>query len=308
MNLKKPNFWDYKRPNILAYILYPIAFLVQIIKFFKTKTYSNNFKIKTICVGNIYIGGTGKTSLCIKLNKIFKKRQIKSCYVKKFYKNQIDEQSLLKNNGKLFLSSSRIQAIREAESENFDIAILDDGLQDASIKCDVNLLCFNNINWIGNGMTLPAGPLRENIKNLKKYNHVFLNGNLENLDNLKKEIYKINSKINIHVGKYEPINLNEFNKTDEYFVFSGIGNHETFVSMIQNSGLSIKKDIEFPDHYKYKNKDISKILEEAKNLNCKIITTEKDYLRLSDNYSDQINFIKAELQILDEENFIKSII
>ena len=117
------------------------------------------------------------------------------------------------------MSSSRIQAIREAESENFDIAILDDGLQDTSIKCDVNLLCFNNINWIGNGMTLPAGPLRENIKNLKKYNHVFLNGNLENLDNLKKEIYKINSNINIHVGKYEPINLNEFNKTDQYFVF-----------------------------------------------------------------------------------------
>ena len=206
------------------------------------------------------------------------------------------------------MSSSRIQAIREAESENFDIAILDDGLQDASIKCDVNLVCFNNINWVGNGMTLPAGPLRENIKNLKKYNHIFLNGNLENLDNLKKEIYKINSKITIHVGKYEPINLNEFNKTDEYFVFSGIGNHETFVSMIQNSGLSIKKDIEFPDHYKYKNKDISKILEDAKNSNCKVITTEKDYLRLSDNYSDQINFIKAELQILDEENFIKSII
>jgi len=308
MNLKKPNFWDYKRPNILAYILFPIAFLIQKLKIFKTKTYSNNFKIKTICVGNIYIGGTGKTSLCIKLNKIFKKKQIKSCYVKKFYKNQIDEQSLLKNNGKLFLSSSRIQAIREAESENFDIAILDDGLQDTSIKCDVNLLCFNNINWIGNGMTLPAGPLRENIKNLKKYNHVFLNGNLENLDNLKKEIYKINSNINIHVGKYELINLNEFNKTDQYFVFSGIGNHETFVSMIQNSGLSIKKDIEFPDHYKYKNKDISKILEDAKNSNCKVITTEKDYLRLSDNYSDQINFIKAELQILDEENFIKSII
>ena len=148
MNLKKPNFWDYKRPNILAYILFPIAFLIQKLKIFKTKTYSNNFKIKTICVANIYIGGTGKTSLCIKLNKIFKKRQIKSCYVKKFYKNQIDEQSLLKNNGKLFLSSSRIQAIREAESENFDIAILDDGLQDTSIKCDVNLLCFNNINWI----------------------------------------------------------------------------------------------------------------------------------------------------------------
>ena len=50
MKLKKPNFWDYKKPNILAYILLPFAFLIQILKFFKTKTYPNNFKIKTICV------------------------------------------------------------------------------------------------------------------------------------------------------------------------------------------------------------------------------------------------------------------
>ena len=48
---------------------------------------------------------------------------------------------------------------------------------------DLSFVCFNNINWIGNGFTLPAGPLRENINNLKRYKHVFLNGNLENLRN-----------------------------------------------------------------------------------------------------------------------------
>ena len=63
-------------------------------------------------------------------------------------------------------------------------------------------------------MTIPAGPLRENINNLKNYKHVFLNGNLENIDYYKNEIQKINSKINIHIGKYEPINLNEFNKNE----------------------------------------------------------------------------------------------
>ena len=308
MNLKKPKFWDYKHRNLLAYLLYPVSILIKIISQFKFHPKNEVLKIKTICVGNIYVGGTGKTSLCIKINKILNQKNIKSCFVKKYYKNQIDEQEILKKNGTLFLSKKRLDAVKLAEKENYEFAIFDDGLQDNSINYDASFVCFNNLNWIGNGMTIPSGPLRENLENLKKYQHLFLNGNLENLDNLKKEIYKINSKINIHVGKYEPINLNEFNKTDEYFIFSGIGNHETFVSMIKNSGLSIKKDIEFPDHYKYKNKDISKILEDAKNLNCKVITTEKDYLRLRDNYSDQINFIKAELQILDEENFIKSII
>ena len=110
MNLKKPKFWDYKYPNIFAYLLLPIAFLLKILNLIKIKSKIKKLKIKTICVGNIYIGGTGKTSLSIKLNEIFNKKKIKSCFVKKFYNNQIDEQKILKNKGKLFLSSKRILA------------------------------------------------------------------------------------------------------------------------------------------------------------------------------------------------------
>ena len=307
MNLKKPKFWDYEKANIYAYLLYPISLLVKFIKFFLI-TQPKNFKLKTICVGNIYLGGTGKTSLSIKIKKILEKRKIKACFVKKFYSNQTDEQKLLKNNGKVFLSSSRIEALKQAELENYDVAILDDGLQDKSIHYDISLVCFNNINWIGNGLTIPAGPLREDINNLKNYNHIFLNGNLENLDILKKHILKINSKINIHLGKYLPTNLNEFNKDDEYLIFSGIGNHNTFVSMMKNYGFKIVKDLEFPDHYEYKNSDIKKILELANKFNYKIITTEKDYLRLEYTNTNQIKFIKSDLQIIDEDNFIRAII
>ena len=307
MNLKKPKFWDYEKANIYAYLLYPISLLLKFIKFFLI-TRPKNFKLKTICVGNIYLGGTGKTSLSIKIKKILEKRKIKACFVKKFYSNQTDEQILLKNNGKVFLSSSRIEALKQAELENYDVAILDDGLQDKSIHYDISLVCFNNINWIGNGLTIPAGPLREDINNLKNYNHIFLNGNLENLDILKKHILKINSKINIHLGKYLPTNLDEFNKDDEYLIFSGIGNHNTFVSMMKNYGFKIVKDLEFPDHYEYKNSDIKKILELANKFNYKIITTEKDYLRLEYTNTNQIKFIKSDLQIVDEDNFIRAII
>ena len=308
MNLKKPKFWDYKQPNISAYFLIPIAFFLKILKSIKIKTKTFKPKIKTICVGNIYLGGTGKTSLSIKINEILDKNNIKSCFIKKYYKNQIDEQKLLRTRGKLFMSSTRIDAIKQAETENYEVAILDDGLQDNSINYDISLICFNNTNWIGNGLTIPAGPLREDIKNLKKYHHVFLNGNLENLSNLKKQILKINSNINIHIGGYEPINIHEFNKTDKFLVFSGIGNHQTFISMIEKYGLNVFKEIEFPDHYSYTTKDINQILNQANNLNCKIITTEKDYLRLTSNQRDKIKFIKSKLQIIDEDNLIKIIL
>jgi len=307
MNLKKPKFWDYKKPNFLAYLLYPLTFLINFFNLFKGKPLNKNFKIKSICVGNFYIGGTGKTSLCIKINKILNQNKIKSCFVKKFYENQIDEINLLKKNGKLFSSKSRNYALKQAENQNYDVAIFDDGLQDSSIKYDLSFVCFNNINWKGNGFTIPAGPLREKIENLKKYNHVFLNGNLEDIENLKHEISKINSNINIHLGKYEPLNIEQFKKNENYYVFSGIGNHKTFVSMIKNNGLNIIKDKEFPDHYKYSDNDIKTIINEANDLSCKIITTEKDFLRLNNNYLNQIHVIKSELKIIDEEKLIKII-
>ena len=307
MNLKKPDFWTYDKPNFYAYVLSPISILIQILSHLKF-TNKTKPKIKTICIGNIYLGGTGKTSLSLKINEILKTKNIKSCFVKKFYKNQIDEQKILRKNGKLFLSNKRLNALEEAQNENYDIAILDDGLQDRSIIYDKSIVCFNNLNWIGNGMTIPSGPLRENIKNFKKYNNVFLNGNLENLEMLKNKLLRINPKLVVHVGKYVALNINEFSRNDNYLVFSGIGNHQTFISMIKNYHLNIKKDIEFPDHYKYSIADIDKILKEAENLNCKILTTEKDFLRLNYKNLSKINFIKSELKILDENKLIKSLL
>ena len=305
MNLKKPKFWDYKSPNIFAYFLLPLTIILRIYNLLKIKPVYKKTKIKKICIGNIYLGGTGKTSLSIKINQILNKRKLKSCFIKKFYRNQIDEQRILKNNGKLFLSSQRIIALREAENEKFEFAIFDDGLQDKSLEYDVSFVCFNNINFIGNGMTIPSGPLREPLNILKKYNNVFFNGNLENIENLKEQILKINPQINIHIGIYEPINLKEFSLKDNYFVFSGIGNHQTFVSMLKKHGLNILKDIEFPDHYKYTKKNIDKILNEANNLKCKIITTEKDFLRLENENINQIKYIKSELKILDEDKLLR---
>lgn len=306
MNFKKPKFWDYKKPNFISYLLTPFSFLLILLNSLKSLILSPTkySKIKTICVGNIYLGGTGKTSLTLKINDILKDKKIKSCFIKKDYKDQIDEQKILENSGKLIKATKRKIAIEQAINEGYEIAIFDDGLQDLSINYDLCFVCFNNINWIGNGLSIPSGPLRENLSNLKKYKHVFLNGNLENLENIKKEILKINSEINIYVGKYIPKNINEFNIKDKYLAFSGIGNHKTFVSMLKSYNFNIIKEIEFPDHFKYSKKDIEKIILESKNFGCKIITTEKDFLRLQPISYNEINFIKSELEIQNEQDFL----
>ena len=309
MSLKKPKFWDYKRPNIYSYVLWPLTIIIQIINLIRARfKKQKKFNIRSVCVGNIYIGGTGKTSLSIKINEILSKKKIRSCFIKKSYISQIDEQKLLASRGKLFSAKKRSEALIEAEKDNYQIAIFDDGLQDYSIKYDVSLVCFNNLNWIGNGMTIPSGPLRESLNNLKNYNHVFLNGNSENLSNVTSTILNVNPTINIHIGKYIPLNLKDFNLNDNYLAFSGIGNHDTFISMIKDNGMNVVKDIKFSDHYNFKIKDINKILDLSKQLNCKIITTEKDYLRLENDNIDQIRYIKTELHIVDEDKLINAII
>ena len=308
MKFKKPKFWDLKKPNIYSYILLPIAFLIQVFVYFKKKTKINDFKIKTICVGNIYVGGTGKTSLCIKINEILKKKNIRSCFIKKFYKDQLDEQKILKNRGQVFSSKVRVDSIKQAEHENYEVAIIDDGLQDSSINYDKSIVCFNNINWIGNGMVIPSGPLREKLFNIRNYDCIFLNGNLENLETIKKEIVRIHSKANIYIGQYKILNIDEINLSDNYFAFSGIGNHKTFLSTLKEHKINVMEDLEFPDHYEYTNKDLDKIKTYSKKFNSKIITTEKDYLRIDNQIKKEIQFVKSELIIIDEEKFIKQII
>ena len=309
MKFKKPKFWDHEKPNFFSYFLLPISFLLLIFNYFRTVTVRRTKKlsIKTICVGNIYLGGTGKTSLSIKINEILNEKKVKCCFIKKDYVSQTDEQKILENKGKLFKSYKRINALKEAISNNYQVAILDDGLQDPSINYDLKFICFNTINWIGNGLVIPAGPLRENLKNLKKYKHVFLIGNMENLENIKKIIFKINPKINIYIGEYKLSNISDFNLQEKFIVFSGIGNHKTFISTLKKNNFEIIKEIEFPDHYNYSKKDIDEIISISNQNNCKIITTEKDFYRLDQNYIDKIKFVKSDLEITNQNDLINTL-
>ena len=308
MKIKKPKFWDYNKPNIISYILWPLSLFLQFLSNLKLLIVSKKkFKeIKTICVGNIYVGGTGKTSLSLMIYDILLKNKIKTCFIKKYYSDQKDEQKILENKGKLFNFSKRELSLEKAIKENYEVAIFDDGLQDKSIEYDLSFVCFNNLNFIGNGLTMPSGPLRESFKNIKKYKYIFLNGNMENIKNIREKILETNSNAKIFEAKYIPMNIKEFDLNEKYLVFSGIGNHKTFLSMLKNNKMIINKDIEFPDHYNYSEKDLKNILRISKDNNLKILTTEKDFFRLNIKLNE-IKFIKSKLEISNEKDLINTL-
>ena len=309
MILKKPKFWDYNKPNIFAYILSPIAYLIKLINFFLQTSKPRKFRIKTICLGNIYVGGTSKTPLTIKLNQILQKLHFKTATIKKYYKDQIDEQKLLSMKSNLYCRKKRLDALDVAIKDKIDIAIFDDGLQDRHLKYDLSFVCFNNINWIGNGLLIPSGPLREKLKSISKYDAIFLNGNDDNNSDIKNSIKKIDPNIKIFETYYEPTNHQEFNIEDNYLIFSGIANPDSFKNTLLKKKFKIIKEINFPDHYQYKKKDIEEIKLIAENIKAKIITTEKDFVKIPKEYLNNINFLEIDI-IIKQENelisFIKS--
>lgn len=303
MNLKKPDFWNKK--NLLAYIFLPLTLITYTINFFKKFSHKKKFSIKTICVGNIFIGGTGKTSLAIAINKILKKK-FKTVFIKKKYINQKDEISLLKKTGKVISNKNRLKSLELAEKKNYDFALLDDGLQQKNIKYDLKIVCFNSSEFMGNGFVLPAGPLRESIDKLNNYDLVFLNGN-KKFSKIYKNLKNINKNIKIFRGKYEPQNLNKINKKKNYLMFCGIGNPKEFENTLFEYKIKIKKKFIFADHYKLKNKEVILIKKTAEKNNLDIITTEKDYFRLNSKQRKNINFLKIELKI-NKLNELKKIL
>ena len=308
MKFVKPKFWDYEKPNLLAYILLPFTLPILIKNFFNKKNLiKKEKKIKTICFGNIYIGGTGKTPLSIKINNLLKKQGFKSVVIKKFYQDQVDEQKLIDKYSNIICEKKRLDALNISIKKNFEIAIFDDGLQDSSINYDIKAVCFNTYQWKGNGFLIPAGPLRETINSIKKYDLIFLNGNNEKNFKIENEIKKIIDKPLIFYTYYKPSNLNEFDRNKEYVVFSGIGNPKNFKNTLLENKFKIIKEFIFPDHYNFKKNDINKIINYAENKNALIITTEKDYLRIDGLPINKVNFFKIDLIIENESKLLEII-
>ena len=303
MNFKKPKFWDLKKPNLFSNLLYPFSYLIRFNNFLnEIKLKKKSDKIKTICIGNIYLGGTGKTPTVITLYNLTKRLYKKVAIGKKYYPEHRDENIILDNESNLILGKSRLKIIKKAINKKIKLLIFDDGLQEGEIDYDLKFVCFNSNNWIGNGRIIPSGPLRELKESLKKYDAVFLQDTFYSNKNnyLINTIKKINPKIKIFKTKYQPINIKEFDKKKNYLIFSGIGNPENFKNLLLKNKMKIIKELKFPDHYKYTDDDIKEIKDTAVNLKAEIITTEKDYIKLNSNNKKDIKCLYIKIKILNQ--------
>ena len=305
MNFFKPKFWDKNKITFFSILLYPITILIKFLIFFKislTKKYVS--PIPTICIGNIYLGGTGKTPLCIEVFSILKNLNKNPAFVRKQYNLFQDEVNLQKSVGPVYLNKKRIIAVQEATKNNVNIAILDDGFQDHSINKNLSIICFNEKQWIGNGFTIPSGPLREELSALKRADCVIINGKKNK--NIENKIFSNNENIKVFYSQYKPQNIEEF-QNKRIIAFAGIGNPQNFFDLLIENKLNIVETIKFPDHHKYSEKELVNLFNKIKDKNSILVTTEKDYFRMSENHKKNIKYLKIKIEIENKNQFIEEI-
>ena len=117
----------------------------------------------------------------------------------------------------------------------------------------------------------------------------------------------MNSKIEIFNSHVQIKDISKFNLSEKYLIFSGIGNSTSFKEILINNKFNVTEEKILPDHYDYKDNDIYKILEIAKKNNLKVITTEKDYIKIPSHLKNEINSIEIDFKIDEEEKLVKFI-
>jgi len=296
----------------LLSLLYRIVISLRNYLYDKGFLKSKKFNIKVISVGNISWGGTGKTSLVIKLAKSLPDFKI-AILVRGYGQDEVEliKNSLREYNCKVFTGKNRLKILSNLSSD-YNLAIFDDGFQYRRVKKDLEIVLVNGKEDLKRNFLLPLGKLREPINSLKRADVVIIMHSLNR--ELESFLKKINPELKVFQGRYIPQNLRDLKEeihslqnflNKEIACFSAIGWPEGFLSSLKEAGLLPKLKFIYPDHYQLKEEEFRKIEEKClSSAITDLIITGKDKSRFRFPTQLSIFILEAELKIDPEEEFL----
>lgn len=323
------NIWYNKGAGKI--LLLPVTALYCAVNSFKRwKNTDNKTKLPcpVIVVGNIAIGGTGKTPLAIHIVKLLQKSGYKPAIITRGYGGKAtrwpqsvtaesdprlvgDEAVLMAINTHVpvYAGADRMLSIDKlTKMHDCDIIVSDDGMQHYKMPRDIQIAVIDGARMLGNGWCLPAGPLRERKQRLDYCDFVVINGepNFEEepKDQTIKQYFgmKLNGTALVNLATEQQKPLADF-KNETVQVITGIGNPQRFFNALEHSGLSIKTS-SFPDHHNFSASDLQ--FDDVDD-NTAIVMTEKDAVKCKQFATENYWYlpVKAQMEVDFDESLLK---
>jgi tetraacyldisaccharide 4'-kinase len=285
---------------------------------------------KVISVGNIAVGGSGKTTVAGFIAQRLLANGKKTALVARGYGRPEKEPVIVRSGDKIdwrkcgdepaalarsidglniYVDSNKTSAALRAASDGFEYIIIDDGFQHRALYRDIDIVCFEGDNPLGNGLLLPTGRLREPKRALKRADIIIIVDPPSNKSSFELKtstpVFKACKKaVSIKSSDGAPVDLSG----KKVVAFCGLGNPDSFRKSLAGCGCEIAEFIKYRDHYIYDTGDIVQItrrISEAGAIGA--ITTLKDLVKVEHLWDDQYNLycLESAIELDNEDNFVK---
>lgn len=295
--MRAPTFWWRGKPTLTAILLWPVGWAygeVTARRMSRKGVASKSQKV--ICIGNFTAGGAGKTPVAIAVAKALQHNSRSVCFLSRGYGGNAltpmlvdplkhsaalvgDEPLLLGRIAPTIIAKNRADGLELCAATVADIIIMDDGLQNSSLQKNITIAVVDAQTGTGNGLCVPAGPLRAPLDIQLKYVDivVFLGDNEQSA--LKSKLEKL--FIPYFLAQLEaPSHTLSSLRGKALLAYCGIGRPDKFFNTVEKIGGHVAKKRSFPDHHNFTENDAKALLEDAQKNHLTLITTEKDFARL----------------------------
>lgn len=316
--MKAPQFW-YEPNTWKAKFLYPLGYFYNLLTLLRGKLAKpQSYSCLTICIGNLNVGGTGKTPTTIALAQHFLKKGLQVHVVSRGYKGKFqgtflvdpqkhksdevgDEPLLMSEFTSVWVSNKRKNGIAAAENAGAQIVLLDDGFQDPSFHKDFSLIVVDGEKGFGNKKCMPAGPLRENIaQGFKRADALVIVG---------QRIYKFDTfptHLKIIHSTLKPIETGMNWKEGKYLAFAGIADPSKFFKTLRSLGANLIDCVALSDHQNLDGQVLKRLERKANSAHAQLVTTEKDAVRLSNTYRKKVLSLPVRIEF-DDKNELENL-